>query len=115
LSHPSKIEEIRSFREQNYKAYLYYVCTDNPEINKSRIENRQQKGGHYVSPERVEKRYRDSLKNIVPLLSYVDQAYFFDNSSRQELFAEIKEDKLVIHNDDIPNWFFEYVIDLIFE
>lgn len=38
LSHPSKIEEIKNIKKNNYKTYLYFICTDSVEININNVE-----------------------------------------------------------------------------
>ena len=40
MSHTSKIEEIKEVKERGYKTYLYFISTDNPKVNISRVENR---------------------------------------------------------------------------
>lgn len=53
MSHPSKIEEVREAKEKGYKTYLYFICIDDPEVSISRVQNRVDKGGHYVAPEKI--------------------------------------------------------------
>lgn len=40
MSHPSKIDFMRLAREQVYKVYLYYITTQDPEININRVSVR---------------------------------------------------------------------------
>ena len=48
MSHPSKIKELKKAKEKGYRIYLYFVCTDDAEINVNRVANRIEKGGHPV-------------------------------------------------------------------
>lgn len=59
FSHPSKLEIMRQANEAGYKVYLYFVSTENPEFNKSRVAIRVQENGHNVFHK----------KNREPLLS----------------------------------------------
>jgi predicted ABC-type ATPase len=61
LSHPSKIEFIKAAKATGYKNYLYFICTNDPSINVSRVRERVKKGGHSVPLEKIGKRYFESL------------------------------------------------------
>lgn len=45
MSHASKIELLADAQRAGYRTYLYYVATDDPEINVSRVSNRVAMGG----------------------------------------------------------------------
>ena len=57
MSHPSKVDLLQQAQAEGYRTYLYYVATDDPAINISRVENRVKLNGHDVPPDLVEKRY----------------------------------------------------------
>ena len=40
MSHPGKVELLAQAQQRGYRTYLYYVATDDPEINVSRVRNR---------------------------------------------------------------------------
>lgn len=48
FSHPSNLEIMQEAVAQGYKVYLYYVSTEDPEINKYRVNLRVTQGGHSV-------------------------------------------------------------------
>lgn len=111
MSHTSKIEELKFAKENNYKVYLYFICTEQSMINIERVKNRVQKGGHYVGDEKVESRYHKTLSILYPALEHCHRAYFFDNSNKEPvLIAEMFKSKLVIRTDESPDWFIKYVI-----
>lgn len=111
MSHASKIEELKFAKENNYKVYLYFICTEQSIINIERVKNRVQKGGHYVGDEKVESRYHKTLSILYPALEHCHRAYFFDNSNKEPvLIAEMFKSKLVIRTDESPDWFIKYVI-----
>lgn len=111
MSHNSKLKEMAVAKFNGYKIYLYFVCTDNPEINVARVENRVKKGGHRVEAQKIRARYPDTLKNLYPAIKTVDRAYLFDNSGKeQKLIAEVFEGILQLKVSSVPKWFMDYVI-----
>lgn len=114
MSHPSKLDEIKSAKSQGFKTYLYFVCLQDADINVSRVLNRVEKGGHNVDPNKVKRRYYETLNNLLPALLLVDKAFIFDNSTdKMELIAEIinGEIEILVAKNKIPNWLIEYVVN----
>jgi len=114
MSHTSKLDEIKNAKELGFKTYLYFVCLQDADINVSRVLNQVEKGGHNVDPDKVKKRYYETLNNLLPALLLVDKAYIFDNSTDQmELVAEIVNGgiEILVAKNKIPNWFIEYVVN----
>lgn len=114
MSHPSKVSEITDFTSLGYRAYLYYVCTDDPLVNIDRVENRVEKGGHPVSEDRIKSRYTKSLENLLPAINTSYRSYLFDNSGKDmKLIAEVHDGNLKIVADSIPNWVHRYVFSAV--
>lgn len=114
MSHPSKLDEIKYAKKLGYKTYLYFVCLQDSDINVSRVLNRVQKGGHDVDPERIKRRYVETLNNLLEALFFVDRAFLFDNSTDEmELIAEVLagEIEILVAKEKIPNWFIQYVVN----
>lgn len=114
FSHPSKINFIQTAKEKGFKIYLYFIATSSPIINKDRVENRVNAGGHNVPADKIESRYYRCLENLYEALKICDDVYLFDNSkSKTDLtynnFAHIKNHECNIVSDDIPEWFIKYV------
>jgi len=111
MSHPAKVEEMKSAKKKGYKVYLYFVCIDDPEINISRVEQRVEKGGHPVDSKRIIDRYIKTLNNLYAAIKVADRAYLFDNSSDQQLLiAEVSNGELELKVDEPPSWFRNYVL-----
>lgn len=114
MSHPSKLEEIALAKELDYTTYLYFVCTDDPEVNISRVENRVQKGGHNVNEVKVRERYDRTLDNLFPAIEICDKVYLFDNSGTEiTLIAAIMAGEsleLFVNERILPDWFKKYVL-----
>lgn len=113
MNHFSKIDEIKEAKKKGYKTYLYFICIDDPEVNISRVENRVEKGGHPVSPEKIIKRYSRTLKNLIQMTEVADKCYLFDNSGTEfKLISKITQNKLGLETEpnELPNWFINHVL-----
>lgn len=115
FSHHSKLSIMRRASALGYKVYLYFVCTESPEINKFRVkEVRVKEGGHDVPEDKIESRYYRSLDLLYEAAQIADQVYFFDNSGRVfNAFAHFKKVNEIkqwnrIDESQVPNWFLNY-------
>ena len=116
FSHAGKLEIMKQAALAGYKVYLYFVSTESPEINKSRVSARKGKGGHDVPEDKIESRYYRSHDLLYDAAQLSYQAYFFDNSEdgkNFKMFAHFKKlgdrkkwDKM--RASDIPEWFKTY-------
>lgn len=119
MSHPSKVEILKRAQESGYRTYLYYVATDDPMINISRVENRVKLNGHAVAPDLVEKLYHRSLNLLIEAIRYTHRAYIFDNSTdnadnSHTWLAEITDGtRMEVKAEQIPAWFRRAVLDKI--
>ncbi|MEI7628606.1 MAG: zeta toxin family protein [Bacteroidota bacterium] len=114
MSHSSKIKELKVAQKNGYKTYLYFVCTDAPEINIERVKDRINKGGHKVNIDKIKSRYPQTLKNLYPALKYCDRAFLFDNSGKEhELIAEMSNGRLQLKVNNPPNWFKSSVLKFL--
>jgi predicted ABC-type ATPase len=114
MSHPGKLEFLARARQVNYRTYLYYVATDDPSINVSRVRNRVALGSHDVSEEKIRSRYVRSLALLKSAIALTSRAYIFDNSGEgdQTWLAEITDGtELELKSDRIPAWFRRAVLD----
>jgi predicted ABC-type ATPase len=119
MSHPSKVELLTQAQAAGYRTYLYFVATDDPAINISRVKSRVKLGGHNVPEDRIETRYHRSLELLMEAIQHSNRAFVFDNSgytqdSKHTWLAEITEGrKLELKSDWIPAWFKRAVLDKI--
>jgi predicted ABC-type ATPase len=117
MSHPSKVDLLREAQHARYRTYLYYIATDDPEINISRVLNRVKLGGHSVPTHLIEERYYRSLDLLMDAIRHTNRAYVFDNSGENldhTWLAEITDGTtLVMKTDLVPGWFRRAVLDRI--
>ena len=106
FSHPSKIDIIKEARQKGFRTYLYFVATDNPCINLSRIASRVLEGGHDVPADKILARFQRCIDNVALSLPFLNRAYFFDNSGTDIRFiTEANEGKWTLFSSTLPNWF----------
>ena len=80
LSVPDKIDFIQRAKQQNFFIRLFFIGTDNPQINASRVAQRVMEGGHDVPIKKIISRYYKSIANCILLSKVVDRLYVYDNS-----------------------------------
>jgi predicted ABC-type ATPase len=87
LSAGDKLDYIKRAKETGYFIRLFFVGTDHPSINASRIARRVMEGGHDVPISKIVSRFDKSILNCGLIASFVDRLYVYDNSIE---FAEPK-------------------------
>jgi len=107
MSSPDKIELLERAQKSGYKTYLYYVATEDPDINISRVNYRVKIGGHPVPEDKIVSRYKRSLELLMAAVRVSHRAYIFDNSSSAHIWlAEITNGRsLEMKVDQMPHWF----------
>lgn len=114
MSHPSKIDFLKFAVTKGYRIYLYFIATEDPEININRVKIRTAQNGHNVQPDVIINRYFKSLQLLKLAVKTTDRAYIFDNSGTQSLFvSEITNGSEVQLNtltmDEVPVWVETYL------
>jgi len=119
MSHPGKVALLAEAQRCGYRTYLYYVATDDPEINVSRVQNRVGLGGHPVPEAKIVSRYHRSLELLVEAVKHTNRAYIFDNSTDNSdrtlaWVAEITDGQILeLKTSRIPSWFKRAILDRI--
>lgn len=114
MSHTGKLSFMAEARKAGYRVYLYFIATNDPDINVNRVTIRLAQKGHGVSPEVIRNRYYKSLENLKEAVSHTDRAFLFDNSGKDpKLLAEItdgKEVNLEVDASELPRWFIDSLL-----
>lgn len=119
MSHPGKVALLEEAQRAGYRTYLYYVATDDPVINVSRVRNRVGLGGHPVPEDKIVSRYDRSLALLMDAIRHTNRAYLFDNSTdsadrKLAWVAEITEGRtLELKTNRIPAWLRRAVLEKI--
>lgn len=109
MSSADKVFFLQKAQLAGFRTYLYYVATEDPEINIARVQHRVETGGHPVPTDKIIERYSRSLGLLSDAVTYADRAYIFDNSGHdqnQVLVAEVTDgSEIEIRSDRMPVWF----------
>lgn len=112
MSHPSKVDFLQKAKENGFKTYLYFICTQDPEINKLRVINRVSKGGHAVDEEKIVNRYFRSLGLLFQAFNNADRAFVIDSTFQgRNIILEKREHELLFHTENVPEWVAIYLND----
>ena len=108
LSSEGKVDFIRRAKEAGFFIRLFFVATNHPSINASRIAQRVMEGGHDVPIAKVISRYYKSILNCKRCSGLVDRVYVYDNSiddaDARLLFRMTDGHLFKQYTDDIPDW-----------
>lgn len=104
------ISRLRMFAGPNgsgKSTFLYYIATEDPAINISRIRYRVQMGGHEVPEDKIVSRYYRSLDLLIDAIRFTNRAYIFDNSGQEHIWlAEITDGHILeMKTNQMPAWF----------
>ncbi len=107
MSSADKVDFLQKAQRAGYRTYLYYVATDDPIINISRVRHRVKLGGHPVPEDKIASRYERSLNLLIDAIRHTNRAYIFDNSQHQHIWlAEITDGKMLeLKTGLLPAWF----------
>ncbi len=107
MSYEDKIDLLKEAQRQGFRTYLYYVATDDPQINIDRVKLRVNQGGHDVPVQKIIERYHRSLALLPQAIRHSNRAYFFDTSGRESwFFAESNNgNQIDLLGDEMPRWF----------
>ena len=108
MSSEDKIDFINKAKKAGFFIRLFFISTESPTINASRIADRVMKGGHDVPITKIVSRYFKSIKNCMKASMIVDRLYVYDNSIDGEdarIQFRLSNGKLEkIYVEDIPEW-----------
>jgi predicted ABC-type ATPase len=93
MSHVSKVELLELAKLKGFKTYLYFVYTDDAELNVLRVKLRVLMGLHNVNSDTIRNRYKRSFELLPKALKIADRAYIINNSDKFKVVAE-KRDNL---------------------
>lgn len=107
FSHESKLGLISKAKELGYSVTLVFIHLNHSTLNKARVIQRVNEGGHNVPPDRIESRIPRSLENIHKAIKIVDEVTLVDNSSGQNPFvrvATVKNNAVTEFVKPLPQW-----------
>ena len=91
--------------ELGYNVHLVFICLDNTDLCRERINNRVKLGGHDVPQEDVVRRFQRSIDNLLKSYHIPQEVNVFDNSnSERKLILSISNNNILFSDDNINDW-----------
>ena len=108
MSAIDKVDFIAKAKKKGFFIRLFFISTESPKINASRIADRVMKGGHDVPITKIVSRYFKSIENCKAVSSIVDCLYVYDNSVDGEeakiQFRLVNGAMGKMYVTDVPEW-----------
>ena len=112
FSHPSNVDFVGMAKAQGYQVILVVIHLESPHLNKARVAQRVEEGGHNVPDDKIETRIPRLLRLIKSVIPLCDHVTLLDNSRADNPFVPI----VTIRNgqvenilDPLPDWAQELV------
>jgi predicted ABC-type ATPase len=80
FSSMDKVDFLQRAQKAGFFIRVFFVCTNHPSINASRIARRVIEGGHDVPISKIVNRYYKSINNACLANPLIDRLYVYDNS-----------------------------------
>ena len=106
LSGNNHFKTIAACKEAGMLIVMHFVFVSSVTASKGRVRTRVGMGGHDVPEADQERRFERSLANAVKVVPVVDEAYFYDNSSREghQLVAHFLNGQIEFISEAAPDW-----------
>ncbi len=108
FSAQDKIDFLIRAKSAGFFIRMFFISTQSPTINASRIAKRVMEGGHDVPISKIISRYRRSIENCRVVAPLVDRLYVYDNSvddaQAKALFRLSNGVLIKRYEDEIPEW-----------
>lgn len=105
LSKKADYEWIEKMQRHGYDTVLYFLGTDDVEINKDRVLNRVAQGGHDVAVPIIEQRHRMGLSYLKSEVLKFTEAYLYDSSEKiPQQMAVLKKGKVIEQVNEPELW-----------
>ena len=112
FSHPSKVDFAGKAKALGYQIILVMIHLEPASLNKARVAQRVEEGGHDVPDEKVEARIPRLLRHIKAVIPLCDHVTLLDNSRADNPFVRvltIRDGLLEKMLDPLPGWAQELV------
>ena len=100
----SIIRNINTAIKLNYEIELNYVGVSSSKLAIDRVDKRVKMGGHGIPREYIERRYKESLKNLKKIIPICNYVIIYDNSELFRKVATYVKGKCVDITEDVPEW-----------
>jgi predicted ABC-type ATPase len=95
MSTQGKLAMFDEAHSKGYDVDMVFVTTEHSSINRQRVLNRVQEGGHAVDPDKIVERYNRAMGMLPAALERVDTASVYDNSHKDPVLIAKKENGVI--------------------
>jgi predicted ABC-type ATPase len=103
----AKLQFLRDAITADYRVTLHFIGISSAQLSGARVSQRVRAGGHDVPPDRLERRFRQSLENLRQALEFVPELHVYDNSSSQipfRLVFSVLAGQTEFAANPLPDW-----------
>lgn len=104
LSGKSIVNNIKKAKQRGFYVVMNYIGVESIDIAKERVAIRVSKGGHGIPNEAIERRYYDSLNNLLEVIKLCDEINIYDNTDIFKLVGLIKNGNVIWKDKKVPSW-----------
>lgn len=104
LSGKSIISNIKKAKEKGFLVTMNYIGLESAEIAKERVKLRVSGGGHGIPDKDIERRYSESLNNLLNVNELCDEINIYDNTDIFKLVISIRNGKMIWYDKNLPKW-----------
>lgn len=104
----AKLQFLRSAIAAGYRVTLYFIGVSSAELSGARVSQRVRAGGHDVPPDRLDRRFRQSIGNLAEALKFVPEIHVYDNGSARRpyrLVLSARNGQSEFMAEPLPDWF----------
>ena len=87
----TKVDFLKACRSNGYTVVMVFIGLESADLSRGRIMERVEAGGHDVPDEKIVTRFPRTFANLRQALTFVDQAFLFDNSSADQPYRFVAE------------------------
>ena len=87
----AKVDFLKECRSNGYRVVMVFIGLESADLSRGRIMERVEAGGHDVPEEKIVTRFPRTFANLRQALTFVDQAFLFDNSSADQPYRFVAE------------------------
>ena len=105
LAGHSVLRRLRAAKAAGYDIELRYVALEAVALNIQRVRARAARGGHFIEPADIQRRYTASLSSLPEARAIVDRAILTDNSGLvHRVVLEMAGQRITRVLPDLPGW-----------
>lgn len=104
LSGRGVVNNLKLAKNKGFYITMNYIGVESPEIAKERVAIRVSKGGQGIPDEAIDRRYFDSLSNLIKVTGICDKINIYDNTEMFRIVMVIENENIVWQDKKLPNW-----------